>query len=317
MTRKITMVRRAKAYLAYRRSLGYALEASGYVLLDFARFADHKGHQGPLTTELILQWVSICDAHSRLYQAGRLSIVRGFARYLAIRDGQSQVPDQHLLGSVCRRQQPHIYTDLQLRELLGAAGQLKPVYPLRPKTYATLFGLLASTGLRVSEGLALQRADVDLQAGILHIRQTKFRKSRLVPMHPTVTQALRRYAACRDRDAINGWSQAFFVGGQGRPLPYPTVQYTFRHLRTRLRWRSNGVLPRPRIHDLRHGFACRRLLRWYRDGVPIDQAITALSTYLGHGKVSDTYWYLSGTAELLSIANQRFERFVTCGRRQP
>jgi integrase len=317
MRRKITMVRRVKAYLAHRRSLGYALESSSYVLLDFARFADHEGHQGPLTAELILQWASICDAHSRRYQAGRLSIVRSFARYLAIRDGRSQVPDRHLLGSGYRRQQPHIYTDSQLRKLLGAAGRLAPAYPLRPRTYATLFGLLASTGLRVSEGLALQRADVDLQEGILHIRQTKFRKSRLVPMHPTVTQALRRYAACRDRDPANGWSQAFFVGRQGRPLPYSTVSGTFRYLRTKLRWRSNGVLPHPRIHDLRHGFACRRLLRWYREGVPIDQAIAALSTYLGHGKVSDTYWYLSGTAELLSIAGQRFERFVALGRRQP
>lgn len=110
------------------------------------------------------------------------------------------------------------------------------------------------------------------------------------------------------------WNQQ---GLQGRPLPYSTVSGTFRYLRTKLRWRSNGVLPQPRIHDLRHGFACRRLLRWYREGVPIDQAIAALSTYLGHGKVSDTYWYLSGTAELLSIAGQRFERFVALGRRQP
>ena len=188
---------------------------------------------------------------------------------------------------------------------------------MRPKTYATLFGLLASTGLRVSEALALQRADVDLRQGILHIRQTKFRKSRLVPMHPTVTAALRRYAAYRDRDTTGASGTSFFVGRCGRTLPYSTVRCTFRRLCTKLRWHSNGTLPRPRIHDLRHSFACRRLLEWSRDGLPIDHGIASLSTYLGHGKVSDTYWYLSGTAELLAIAGRRFERSVASGRRQP
>ena len=145
-------------------------------------------------------------------------------------------------------------------------------------TYSTLFGLLASTGLRVSEALNLRKDHVDLGRGILRIEQTKFRKSRLVPVHSTVAQALRRYARERDRDPHTRHSDAFFVGGHGQALPYPTVQYTFRRLRSQLGWHSNGMLPKPRIHDLRHSFACRRLLRWYQQGVNVDHAIAALST---------------------------------------
>ena len=317
MKRQITMVARARAYLAHRRSLGFELEANGVVLLDFARFADRIRYRGPLTTEMMLRWATQSAQHSPRYRAQRLSIVRSFAQYIAARDGKSEVPDTRLLESGYRRQQPHIYTDKQLRQLIGAAARLTPTYPLRPQTYTTLFGLLASTGLRISEALGLQQVDVDLEAGVLRIRQTKFHKSRLVPMHPTVTRVMRRYAACRDRDPANRSGLTFFVGRHGRPLPYTTVRCTFRRLCIRLRWHSNGVLPRPRIHDLRHGFACRRLLQWYRDGVDVDQAIASLSTYLGHGKVTDTYWYLSGTGELLAIAGDRFERFAGSGRSEP
>jgi integrase len=262
----------------------------------------------------MLRWATQSAQHSPRYRAERLSIVRGFARYVAARDGQSEVPDTRLLGSGHRRQQPHIYTDKQLRELIGATAQLTPFHPLRPHTHTTLFGLLASTGLRISEALGLQQADVYLEAGILHIRQTKFHKSRLVPMHPTVTRVMRHYAACRDRDSANRSGLFFFVSRQGRPRPYSTVRQVFRRLCNRLRWHSNGVLPRPRIHDLRHGFACRRLLRWYRDGVDVDHAIASLSTYLGHGKVTDTYWYFSGTGGLLAMVGDRFERFARSGK---
>jgi integrase len=304
------MVQQAREYLAHRRSLGFALEASEYVLLDFARFADHRRHRGPLTTSLMLEWATGHERHSARYRAERLSIVRGFARHRAAVDGKSQVPDMRLLANAHRRGQPHIFTDTQLFDLIAIAARLTPDWALRPHTYATLFGLLASTGLRVSEALALRRPDVDLQSGLLLVRQTKFRKTRWVPVHSTVTRALRKFADRRDRDP-GLRSSPWFFGRCGRPLPYRTVLETFRRLSNDLDWRSNGFLPRPRIHDLRHSFACRRLLQWYREGVDIDQAITSLSTYLGHAKVSDTYWYLSGTGELLSIAGAKFERFAT------
>lgn len=309
------MVVRARKYLTHRRGLGFELESTGVVLLDFARFADGIGHNGPLTTELMLRWATRSEDHSTRYRASRLSIVRGFARHLAAHDGLSQVPDMRLLASGFRREQPHIYTDGQLSELIAAASQLSPAYQLRPHTYAALFGLLASTGLRVSEALALRQDDVDLGAGLLVIRETKFRKSRLVPMHTTVGQAMRRFAARRDRDPDTRTAESFFVGAHGKSLPYSTVRSTFRHICRLLGWRSNGTLPRPRIHDLRHSFACRRLVGWYRDGVDVNQAIAALSTYLGHAKVTDTYWYLSGTGELLSLVCERFERFASTKRR--
>lgn len=313
--RRFTMVARARSYLSHRRALGFKLEATGTVLLDFARFADHIGHAGPLTTELMLRWATQSAYHTTRYRAARLSIVRGFARHLAAHDGRSDVPDMRLLASGLRRQQPHIYTDGQIRELLAAAARLSPAYPLRPHSYVALFGLLASTGLRVSEAIALRRCDIDLAAALIIVRDTKFRKSRVVPVHATVCHALRRFATRRDRDPDSRSSDCFFVGAKGNPLPYSTVRSTFRGICRRLTWRSNGTLPRPRIHDLRHTFACRCLLRWYREGVDVNVAIAALSTYLGHAKVTDTYWYLSGTGELLSLVCERFEQFAsTAGR---
>jgi integrase len=195
---------------------------------------------------------------------------------------------------------------------------MKPSYELRPLTYRTLFGLLASTGLRVCEALKLTREHVDLKRGILQVEQTKFKKSRLVPLHPTTTRALRRYAAARERRWGSQGDKAFFVGRRGRSLPYRTVQDAFRVLCDHLGWHTgDGEWPRPRIHDLRHSFACRRLLRWYRDGDDVHNRIAALSTYLGHGRVTDTYWYLTGTPELLAVAGNRFERFAaSAGRRR-
>ena len=194
---------------------------------------------------------------------------------------------------------------------IGSCGCQAEAYVLpAPLTYSTLFGLLASTGLRISEALRLDKAHVDLTSGILRIEQTKFCKSRLVPLHSSVTQAMRRYACEHDSGSTARNSEAFFVGRDGRALPYSTVRNTFRRLCSQLGWRSNGMLPRPRIHDLRHSFACRRLLRWYQQGVDVDHAIAALSTYLGHCKVTDTYWYLTGTVQLLATASERFERFM-------
>jgi integrase len=308
MSNPPTMVNRVKKYLTYRRSLGFALKISGTLLMNFARFADHSKHRGPVTADLALRWASLPQTASARYLAERLSIVRVFARHLAAEDGRSQVPDRRLAGQNHYRLQPHIYSEQQLQDLVSAAAKLSPVYRLRPHTYSTLFGLLASTGLRVSEALNLGKEHVDLGSGILRIEETKFRKSRLVPLHPTVTRAMLQYA--RERDQLVPDSNAFFVNGRGMPLPYSTLRSTFRRLCTGLGWRSNGMLPRPRIHDLRHSFACRRLLRWYQQGVNVDHAIASLSTYLGHGKVTDTYWYLTGTAPLLSTAAKRFEQFV-------
>lgn len=309
--RPATLVAKANEYLEHRRSLGFELGSSGSVLRDFAGFADEAQPGRPLTTDLIMKWVTRSERHSCRYRAARLSIVRGFARFLVARGDDGEVPDMRVLPSAFRRGQPHIYNDEQLRDLLRAARSLLPVYALRPHVYEVLFGLLASTGLRISEALALRRRDVDLDDGLLRIEKTKFRKSRLVPIHETVVFHLRRFAALRGRDPDGRVSECFLVGRGGRSLPYSTVRTTFRGLVEQLGWESNGTLPRPRLHDLRHTFACRRVLQWYRDGADVDHALASLCTYMGHGKLTDTYWYLSASGGLLGIASERFERFAS------
>ena len=306
-----TMVVKANEYLQHRRSLGFELGSTGYVLLDFAAFADETQPGRSLTTDLIVRWATRSERHSSRYRAARLSIVRGFARFLVARGEDGEVPGVRVLPGDFRRGQPHIYSDEQLRDLLRAARSLVPVYALRPHVYEALFGVLASTGLRISEALALRKRDVDLDRGVLHIEKTKFRKSRLVPIHETVARHLRQFAALRERGPDASVSEFFLVGRGGRPLPYSTVRTTFRRLVAQLGWKSNGTLPRPRLHDLRHTFACRRVLQWYRDGVDVDHALASLSTYMGHGKLTDTYWYLSASGGLLGIASERFERFAS------
>jgi integrase len=305
------MVGLAMEYLAYRRGLGFELASTEPLLLQFAEYAGRIGHRGPLTTELIVRWVKLPKAGSPGYLARRLDAVRGFARHRAIADPRTEVPPPKLLGATYRRRTPHIYTEAELSALVGAARSLSPSNSLRSHTYATLFGLLACTGLRVSEAVKLTRDDIDWRQGVLTIRQTKFRKSRLVPLHATSLAALRDYADRRDRLYPTPTTGAFFLTSRGTALARSSVGVTFWKLRKRLGWAAVRDQAKPRIHDLRHSFACRRLQRWYADGVDVDHAVAALSTYLGHATVRDTYWYLTGTPELLALATARFERFAS------
>jgi integrase len=216
-----------------------------------------------------------------------------------------------LLGGFPRRRKPpHIYSDGEIADLLRAAAALRPPGGLRPQTYVTLFALLAATGLRISEARRLTTHDVDLEAGRLVIRESKFRKSRLVPLHPTAVTGLRRYADLRDRYAGLPRSERFFRTEHAVELKQRAVESSFERLRVRLGWTAQGRTRRPRIHDLRHTFAVRRLLRWYEEGADLDRKLLALATYLGHTKVADTYWYLSAIPELLAITSKRFEHFA-------
>ncbi len=177
-------------------------------------------------------------------------------------------------------------------------------------TYVVFFSLLASTGLRLSEARRLERHDVDLAHGVLTIRMSKFRKSRLVPLHSTSVQALTSYAVRRDAFPDAPRSEFFFCTDRAPALDRFAIEGTFSHVRHRLGWTAHGRARRPHIHDLRHTFAVRRLLRWYEEGVDLDRKILALATYLGHAKVSDTYWYLSAVPELMAVTAQRFEHFA-------
>jgi integrase len=301
-------------YLAYRRGLGFELETPAWLLRDFARYADGDGHRGPLTIELATRWACSSRSSDPAQPTRRLAAVRQFARYRALLDPATEVPPLGLLGRVPHRRRAHIYSDAELAGLLHEASLLLPHQGLRPRTYVAFFSLLAATGLRLSEACRLERGDVDFGAGLLTIREGKFRTSRLVPLHLTATRALARYALERDgRRGADGHGRCFRTERCPELTP-AAVEKTFSRIRQRLGWTAEGRAGRPRIHDLRHRFAVRRLLAWYQEGADLERKLLALSTYLGHAKVSDTYWYLTGVPELLAIAAHRFEQYATAGK---
>ena len=302
-----TMRARVHAYIAERRAGGFALSIEEQQLLRFARFVETSGYRGPLTVQLAGRWALASKGHRRLTAARRIEVLRGFARYCQTFDSATEIPPLALFGPGHRRLTPHVFTERELCLLVRAAASLGPLGGLRGPTCATIFGLIASTGLRISEATGLKQTDVDLDQGLLRVENTKFGKSRLVPLHPTAVQALQRYVRRRERDPASRSMEAFFVFDRGKPATTPNVEYAFKRLRQQLGWRSRGGLRYPRIHDIRHTVATRRLERWYRAGVDIDQNILALSTYLGHAKVTDTYWYVTATPELMALAARRAE----------
>lgn len=310
MTTKDPMQRHVQQYLDERRRLGYALDITGNRLMAFARFADKVGHKGPLTLPLIVDWAKgQATRANSITWARRLEVIRPFARFCAQDEPETAIPSADMFGPAHRRLTPHIYSDEEIADLLAAAEKLPPADTLRPATYRTLFGLIAATGLRLSEALKLLRYDFDAAQNRLTIRETKFRKSRHVHLHPTVTAELVRYSKVRDR--FNGGlpEQPFFVTRFGTGLAKSTAEGVFQQLRAQLGWVARGGHAAPRIHDLRHTFICTRVKLWQRDGADIDHAMIALSTYVGHAEVSDTYWYLTAVPDLMAVAAKNFEQY--------
>jgi integrase len=316
MSAPVTLLVRVEQYLAQRRQLGFKLNNMGHRLASFVRYVANAGHHGPLTVELMADWARQAKAGcgDRATLARRLKMLRPFTAWLRQFEPATEVPDEAVFGRVPGRMTPHIYRESEIVELLAAARQIGPAGSLRPAVMETLFGLIACTGLRISEALGLLQADVDLKAGVLTIRQSKFGKSRLVPLHPSAVEALGRYQTQRDRHVRSTPVLPFFVASRGRLLGEPIgdrqVHRVFDDLRRQLGWVDRGSHGSPRIHDLRHAFAVRRLVLWHEQGVDIGQRMLALSTYLGHVKVSSTYWYLTGVPELMGLLGQRFERFA-------
>ncbi len=314
MRQAATMVSQVEAYLACRRKMGFALDIAGEQLLAFGRFADESGHQGPITSALSIRWAQTSQRATPLTWARRIEVLRPFAKYCSQFDTAAEIVPRRFFGPPHRRLAPHIYHEQEIRALLDATDDLLPVGGLRPLTYHTLFGLIAATGLRISEALHLTPQDVNLDCSILTVRETKFRKSRLVPLHVTTVAALKRYAESRQRKVGRERLETFFVSESGAALPDRTVHSTFEKLRRRLGWTARGGHPAPRIHDMRHSFICNSLFRAYQQNRPVDEIVDALSTYVGHAKVSDTYWYISATPELLAVAAQRFSALVEGGK---
>lgn len=316
MNARTSLQARVEQYLAERRHMGFKLRSTAYSLDNFARYVAHVKHRGPLNVELMAEWARQTKAGqgTRATSARRLRQLRPFARWLQRFDLATEVPSEAIFGSVPGRVAPHIYRENEIIDLLAAAKRLGPSGDLRAAVYETLFGLLASTGLRISEARSLLDSDVDLKSGVLTIRQSKFGKSRLVPMHPSTTQALARYRALRCSRFCTMPQTPFFIGTRGRLLGGllgdRQVHRIFEQLRGQLGWVDRGCHGAPRIHDLRHTFAVNRLMLWHQQGFDLDQRMLALSTYLGHARVSDTYWYLTGVPDLMALAGSRFERYV-------
>jgi integrase len=311
MKREPTMVSLIEDYLAFRRQLGFKLGTDGDELRLFARYADRSGHRGPLTIELAVRWAQLPTKATPAYWVWRLDAVRMFAQHRVLEDPRTEVPPRGLLGPAFRRGQPHIYSAEEIAALLRATRTLHR--RMRPHTCEALFGLLAATGLRVGEALGLTRQHVDLETGVINIVKSKASKCRIVPLHPSTTAALRRYAAVRDRVHPNPKSDAFFLTDRGTALSYQRVTVTFRTLRRQLSWRAPPGGAAPRVHDLRHTFTVRALLRWHEAGANVDEKIAALATYLGHVNPTSTYWYLTAVPELMAVTGRRFERYARQG----
>lgn len=263
MNKWSSMQERVESYLQVRRSVGYILRIEGEQLLRFASFADQRGHQGCITIDLAVVWANSSQKSQQIGRARRLEVVRSLAKYCVIFESGTEVPPPHLLGSAHRRATPHIYNDRVIILLLDTANGLQPKLGLRPVTMHCLLGLLASTGLRISEALRLKRNDVDLDQGVLQIRKSKFRKSRYVPLHQKVCEELSGYAAFRDQQLPVVQNPAFFLLDNGRSLQYRQALYAFQCIRAQLGWDICSSGRTPRLYDLRHTFVCRRLLLWY------------------------------------------------------
>ena len=298
---KTTMRSRVRAYLAERRALGFRLRSEGYLLLSFARYADGHASRGRLTNKWAITWASLPKDADRHCWARRLEAVRRLARYLIVADPKTELPPRHLFGPAERPYRPFIYSAQQIRQLLTAARHLPG--QLRPWTYQTLIGLLACTGLRISEALGLKIPEVDLGQGLLLVRDSKFHQTRWVPVHPTALAPLKTYS--RQRQRRFPFAERFFASERGTPLAYSTVHAVFSRLRRAITHEGQA----PRIHDLRHTHACRVLQHWQASRQGASGRVLILSRYLGHRHVRDTYWYLHALPELMADAGKRFEHY--------
>jgi integrase/recombinase XerD len=302
---------RVEQYLAIRRSLGFKLEDHGRLLPQFVAFLDQCGAP-TLTVEAALAWATKPQGVDRFRWRQRLSVVRGFARWLQPFDPATQVPPADLLAYRRSRPVPYVFSDADIDALLAAVTVVLR-HPLRVATHRTLFGLLAVTGMREGEAIGLDRSDVDLEAGSLTIRDSKFNKSRQLPLHPSTVKVLRDYAAQRDRLCPQPATSSFFISVRGRRLTGRRVLAVFTKLVDQAGLTPRGGSRRPRVHDLRHGFAVATLLDWYRDGSDVAARMPLLSAYLGHARPSSTYWYLQAVPELLALAVKRLEHSTGVG----
>jgi integrase len=289
-------------YLRLRRALGYKLARQGHLLHDFACYLDTHGADH-VTVDLAIAWSTLPRQVQPIWWHQRLGVVRGFASHQVAIDPRTEVPPKDLLVRRSHRRAPYLYSSSQITSLMRAAGMLR--YPLKAATYETLIGVLACTGMRVGEAIRLDRADVNLDCGVITVLHSKFGKSRRLPLHKTTALALVTYDRRRDELCPHPKDDSFFVSLRGTRLDNSVVDVVFRAL-----IQNAGIQTasgNPRAHDLRHTFAVETLVTWYRSGTDVDARLPILSTYMGHTSPSSTYWYLQAAPELLSLAARRLE----------
>jgi integrase/recombinase XerD len=300
-------------YLELRRSVGFRLDRHEIHLREFVAFL--KEHDAArVTTRLALQFATRHAGHGRKTQAGRLSVARGFARYLLGVDPRTEVPPPGLWPARSARAKPYLYTTAEIRRLLKAARGCDSVYhPLRPWNLHCIIGLLTVTGMRISEVLNLRPEDIDWEQRVLTVRKTKFGKTRLVPLHASTIKMLAAFARRREREVARREHKHrrkafhFFFSKRGQRYDASYIHRVFCELSREIGLRAAGAPHGPRLHDFRHRFAVETLVRWYRSGARVECCLPILSTYLGHTQVSHTYWYLSCTPALMAAAGARLE----------
>jgi integrase/recombinase XerD len=286
-----------------RRALGYKLETPGRQLEKFVSYLEHTGAQ-TVTIENAVAWAQSAGVDPG-YWGQRLSVVRQFARHLQTIDPACELPPPRILPSRSRRAIPYPYTPQEIATLMSAAGGLPS--PLMAATYPTVLGLLTVSGMRIGEAIGLDRDNVDARHGLLRVINSKFGKSREVPLQESAMQALDAYSRRRDQLCPRPASEAFFLSTAGTRLHAPNIHRTFSRLKREVGLTARSPRCRPRLHDLRHRFAVNTLIDWYRQGVDVQARLPLVSTYMGHVEPRDTYWYLSAAPELLGLAARRLE----------
>lgn len=289
-------------YIAYKRSLGYVIRVESQELRRFAKYTKEIGYDGSVTSELAVQWASLGN-FTRKYMARRLETLHTFAVYISAFDTEAQIPQNGIFGRAHIRANPYIYTDDEVLSLMRHAGDLFSPDGIRVATVSSAIGLMYATGIRVSELTSLKIADVRLKEGQIFINNSKFKKDRIVPLHPTVIAKLSEYRSLiESKIGARKNDDYFYVTSYGHRFNSRSFENAFRLIRP-----SVFGAKQPRLYDLRHTFACNTVKRWHETGEDVNQKLYLLSTYMGHIKPEDTYWYLSATPELLGIAARKFE----------
>jgi integrase/recombinase XerD len=309
----MNLVTLANRYITEKRQLGYKLTYEARCILDFSRYFQDRKASLELTTELTLQWANLAPSGSSIAIARRFGILRPFSQYLHQHRFTPFVLPSHYLGPTHRRLPPYIYSEDEIKRLMTAASNLIPIDGLRPLTIRTLIGLLISTGIRPGEAVRLQCNDVDLHENVLTISNSKGWYQRMVPLSISTANELSKYRLQRTQANPLNSTNAFFEFDNQQALNIRSADHAFKVLReaTGILNSLNGRLPR--LYDLRHTFVCQRVLTWYKNDEDINTKVTQLSRYLGHKKVSDTYWYITAIPDLMSIAADKFAKYSNKG----